>query len=143
MAKQPTIKFPRIQAGFYNVTLDGELVGYVMSEKDGKEVNWYVFDNSTPDLPMDVFVPENAIDAPDSLFREAKESAKNYFMNRPMSDEDIEVLNLPEADWEILKDGEAEDSWEENTIVLEMDENGEEFEPALEDATPELELAEV
>lgn len=138
MAKQPTIKFPRIQAGFYYVTLEGEQVGYIMCEKDGKETNWYIFDMPTPaDMDIASLSPEQAIDTPDALFREAKESAKAYFLNRQSSiedEQDIEVLNLPEADW----DENGEDSWEENTITLELGKDGEEFEPVPDDLEPEL-----
>jgi hypothetical protein len=101
MAKQPVLKFPRIAAGFYHVTNDGELVGYIMKEvNDDKETNWYIFDNATPDLDIAMLYPEDAIDAPDSLFREAKESAKAYFLNRPIQTEVVaQVAPIEQAEW--------------------------------------------
>jgi len=101
MAKQPVLKLPRIAAGFYHVTNDGELVGYIMKEvNDDKETNWYIFDNATPDLDIAMLYPEDAIDAPDSLFREAKESAKAYFLNRPIKTEVVaQVAPIEQAEW--------------------------------------------
>ena len=101
MAKQPVIKFPRIAAGFYHVTNDGELVGYIMKEvSDDKETNWYIFDNATPDMDVAMLHPENAIDAPDGLFREAKDSAKAYFLNRPIQTEVVsQVAPVEQAQW--------------------------------------------
>ena len=101
MAKSPIVKFPRIEAGFYSVTKDGELVGYIMREvEDTKETNWYTFDNATPDLDIAMLHPEDAIDAPDGLFREAKESAKAYFLNRPIQTEVVaQVAPVEQAQW--------------------------------------------
>lgn len=101
MAKSPAIKFPRITAGFYGITMDGEFVGYVMKEvDDSKETNWYVFDDNEPEKDIAMLNPANAIDAPDALLREAKESAKNYFLNRPAAVEAISPLSpLKEAEW--------------------------------------------
>lgn len=101
MAKAKTIKFPRISAGFYSITMDGEFVGYVMKEvDDSRETNWYVFDDNIPDKDIAMLLPENAIDTPDSLLREAKESAKNYFLNRPEAPQDISPVSpLKEAEW--------------------------------------------
>jgi hypothetical protein len=101
MAKAPVIKFPRVEAGFYSVTKDGELVGYIMREvEDTKETNWYIFDNATPDMDIAMLHPEDAIDAPDGLFREAKESAKAYFLNRPIQTEvAAQVAPVEQAQW--------------------------------------------
>ena len=101
MAKSPVIKFPRMTAGFYSVTKDGELVGYIMREvEDTKETNWYIFDNATPDMDIAMLHPEDAIDAPDGLFREAKESAKTYFLNRPIQTEVVaQVAPIEQAEW--------------------------------------------
>lgn len=132
MAKAPVIKFPRIQAGFYSVTQDGELRGYIMKEvTEDKETNWFVFDNSTPEMDIAMLNPEDAIDAPDELFREAKESAKRYFLDNPMETVAAVVEALPKAEWnEATASDEDLDGgdWEENTIVLEMDDDGVEFE---------------
>jgi len=109
MAKAPTIKFPRIEAGFYNVTKDGELVGYIMREvTDEKETNWYIFDNATPDLDVAMLHPENAIDAPDDLFREAKENAKAYFLSRPVASVEAPAAPMESPQWE-EDDSEAEE----------------------------------
>lgn len=142
MAKAPAIKFPRIHAGFYSVTQDGEFRGYIMKEEtDDKVTNWYVFDNTTPDLDIAMLHPENAIGAPDELFREAKETAKNYFLNTPMETETVEpeVVNLPESEW--TEEAEMEGDWQENTIEMEMGEDGIEFELIEEDG--ELTEAEI
>jgi len=88
-------------AGFYSVTKDGELVGYIMREvEDTKETNWYIFDNANPDMDIAMLHPEDAIDAPDGLFREAKESAKTYFLNRPIQTEVVaQVAPVEQAQW--------------------------------------------
>lgn len=116
MAKSPVLKFPRIEAGFYSVTNDGELVGYIMREvEDSKETNWYIFDNATPDMDIAMLHPEDAIDAPDGLFREAKESAKTYFLNRPIQTEVVaQVAPVEQAQW-------AEDEDEDDTQELSED----------------------
>ena len=83
MAKGPSFKFPRITAGFYSITKDGEFMGYIMKEVDdgSKETNWWVISDSTEGKDQSMMNTENSIDSPDSLLREAKETAKNYFLN--------------------------------------------------------------
>lgn len=130
MAKAPTIKFPRVHAGFYMVTQNDELRGYIMKEvTDDKETNWYTFDNNDPTMDIATLKPEDAIDSPDELFREAKESARKYFLENPMKVEAQVVEIAPEAEWaESSVESEDEGDWEENTIVLDTDEDGVEFE---------------
>jgi len=145
MAKSPTIKFPRIEAGFYNITKDGELVGYIMREvTDDKETNWYIFDNSTPDMDVAMLHPESAIDAPDDLFREAKENAKTYFLNRPATVQvQAAVAPMEEAEWDEDDSEEVnpEDLIEDDNIIV--NEEGEDefefFEDELEFDTVEAE----
>lgn len=119
MAKAPILKFPRIEAGFYSVTKDGELIGYIMREvEDTKETNWYIFDNATPDMDIAMLHPEDAIDAPDGLFREAKESAKTYFLNKPVRVEPVvQVAPVQEAQWAELDA--TEDLSDEDDEVIE------------------------
>lgn len=128
MAKAPIVKFPRVEAGFYNVTKDGELVGYIMRElTDDKETNWYIFDNATPDLDVAMLHPENAIDAPDDLFREAKENAKTYFLNRPVTSVEAPVAPMEDAQWEDEDDSdfseelEPEADLEDDNIIVAED----------------------
>jgi hypothetical protein len=78
MAKGPVIKFPRIEAGFYSITLDGALVGYIKKEVDGKETNWWVYDT----VDMEDLSSETAIDTANELFREAKVDATAYFLSK-------------------------------------------------------------
>jgi hypothetical protein len=88
MAKGPVIKFPRIEAGFYSITLDGALVGYIKKEVDGKEVNWWVYDT----VDMEDLSSETAIDTANELFREAKVDATAYFLSKKVvSDVEVEV----------------------------------------------------
>ena len=98
MAKSSVIKFPRVTSGFYQVTKDGELVGYIMKEENNKEINWYVFDNPTPDLDVAMLHPDTSIDEPDSLLREAKDSAKAYFLNKPIAVTEP-VVEIAAPDW--------------------------------------------
>lgn len=98
MAKSSVIKFPRVTGGFYQVTKDGELVGYIMKEESNKEINWYIFDNATPDLDVAMLHPDTSIDAPDGLLREAKDSAKAYFMNKPVAVVEP-VVEIAAPDW--------------------------------------------
>lgn len=133
MAKAPVIKFPRIEAGFYNVTKDGELVGYIMRElTDDKETNWYIFDNATPDLDVAMLHPENAIDAPDDLFREAKENAKTYFLNRPVAAQvEAPIAPMEEAQWAESEDESEEmdtESLMEDDNIIVAEDGEEEFE---------------
>jgi hypothetical protein len=143
MAKAPTIKFPRIEAGFYNVTKDGELVGYIMREvTDDKETNWYIFDNSAPDMDVAMLHPEDAIDAPDGLFREAKENAKAYFLNRPVAVQvEAPVAPIEEAQWSDGDEDESEDDGviEDNNLFVSDDGEFELFEDELEFDTVEAE----
>ena len=82
MAKGPAIKFPRVEAGFYGITLNGEHVGYVKKEVDGKETSWYIFDNATEGMPADELTSDMAIDVPSELFREAKDEAISFYLNK-------------------------------------------------------------
>lgn len=139
MAKQISIKFPRIEAGFYGVTKDGEFVGYVMKEVDGKETNWYIFDDKEQGKDIAMLHPENAIDAPDALLREAKESAKNYFLNKPDVPETPEAISLPkDAEWtEEAPEGSSdepddEDLLEDDNLFSPEDESFDIFEDELE-----------
>jgi hypothetical protein len=110
MAKGPVIKFPRIEAGFYSITRDGALVGYIKKEVDGKETNWWVYDT----VDMD-FSSETAIDGPNELFREAKVDATAYFLSKKVvSDVEVEtsvaevpapVVELPVEDMELPVEG--------------------------------------
>ena len=141
MAKSSVIKFPRVTGGFYQVTKDGELVGYIMKEESNKEINWYVFDNATPDLDVAMLHPDTSIDAPDGLLREAKDSAKAYFLNKPVAvAEPVVVIATP--DWseseeeedaeidpafdELMSEDDDEDYEEEAEIVFTDDELEEE-----------------
>lgn len=124
MAKSPSIKFPRIEAGFYSITKDGELVGYVMKEldSDSKETNWYVFDDNVPEKDIAMLNPADAIDTPDSLLREAKETAKNYFLNKPIVVEDtVQAVQLNEEDW-VDEDDDDVDLDLEDIIELDTEE---------------------
>jgi hypothetical protein len=78
MAKGPVIKFPRITAGFYSVTRDGAIVGYIKKEVDGKEINWWIYDT----VNAENLDSQPAIDGPNELFREAKVDATAYFLNK-------------------------------------------------------------
>ena len=78
MAKGPVIKFPRIEAGFYSVTRDGAIVGYIKKEVDGKEINWWIYDT----VNAENLDSQTAIDGPNELFREAKVDATAYFLNK-------------------------------------------------------------
>ena len=103
MAKAPVVKFPRVIAGFYTVTLDGELVGYISKKVDGKDVSWNIYDTNEPDLTLET-LPTSALIEETELFREAKESARTFFMNRPEPQEEevepeVETVELQVPDW--------------------------------------------
>jgi hypothetical protein len=92
MAKGPVIKFPRIEAGFYSITLDGALVGYIKKEVDGKETNWWVYDT----VDMEDLSSETAIDTANELFREAKVDATAYFLSKKVvPDVEVESTEAP------------------------------------------------
>jgi hypothetical protein len=140
MAKAKTFKFPRLTAGFYGITLEGEFVGYVMKEveSDSKETNWYVFDDNEQGKDIAMLHPENAIDAPDGLLREAKESAKNYFLNKPAKVEDVAApAPIQEAEWaedasDAMMDEPSDmDIEEDDNLFVSEDEDFEAFEDEL------------
>ena len=89
MAKSSVIKFPRIEAGFYSITLDGAIVGYIKKEVDGKETNWWIYDT----VNAENLNSETGIDTPNELFREAKVDATAYFLNKK-----VEVAEVAEAE---------------------------------------------
>lgn len=149
MAKAPAIKFPRIEAGFYSITLEGEFVGYVMKEvdSDSKETNWYVFDDNEQGKDIAMLHPENAIDAPDGLLREAKESAKNYFLNKPVKVEEVAApAPIQEAEWAedaadaMMDEPSDDDMVEDDNIYLSDDDDFEAFEDELMPMGEELEF---
>lgn len=114
MAKAPVVKFPRLQAGFYTITLDGELVGYVTKKVDGKETTWTVYNTNEPDLTPETLLTSTIVEETE-LFREAKEIARNYFMNLPEPQEqepepEVETVELQVPDW---SEDETEDFFDE------------------------------
>lgn len=124
MAKAPTIKFPRVHAGFYSVTRDGELVGYIARQGDAKETSWFVYNDNTPELAVEDLSMETAVDEND-LFRVSKDFAREFFSNLPMSEPaameeaevedeaEVETLELQAPEW-------TEDATED--VVMDMDE---------------------
>ena len=91
MSKGPVIKFPKVEAGFYSITRDGVIVGYIKKEVDGKETNWWVYDT----VDMENLSSETAIDTANELFREAKVDATAYFLDKKV--EVAEVADVIEA----------------------------------------------
>lgn len=129
MAKAPAIKFPRIHAGFYSVTFDGELVGYIAKQGDAKEAVWYVYKDNTPDLTFESLRMETAVDESD-LFRVSKEFARGFFTAPPAADEtedeaEVETVELQAPDWS------EDENTEEGSMDL-MDEMSE-FEDVVEE----------
>ncbi len=108
MSKGPVIKFPRVTAGFYSVTRDGAIVGYIKKEVDGKETNWWTYDT----VNMENLNSETAIDTPNELFREAKVDATAYFLNKK-----VEVGEVTEAE----EVAETEDVVEASSPTPEME----------------------
>lgn len=128
MTKAPAVKFPRIVAGFYNVTLDGELVGYIAKKVEGKVTTWTVYNTNEPDLTIET-LPVSAIADETELFREAKEFAKNYFTNLPTTQEDeteevemeqeVETVELQAPEW---SEDETQDFFDEVNEFEEVEE---------------------
>lgn len=128
MTKAPAVKFPRIVAGFYNVTLDGELVGYIAKKVEGKVTTWTVYNTNEPDLTIET-LPVSAIADETELFREAKEFAKNYFPNLPATQEDeveeveveqeVETVELQAPEW---SEDETQDFFDEVNEFEEVEE---------------------
>jgi hypothetical protein len=128
MTKAPAVKFPRIVAGFYNVTLDGELVGYIAKKVEGKVTTWTVYNTNEPDLTIET-LPVSAIADETELFREAKEFAKNYFPNLPTTQEDeteevemeqeVETVELQAPEW---SEDETQDFFDEVNEFEEVEE---------------------
>ena len=87
MAKGPVIKFPRVTAGFYSITRDGAIVGYIKKEVEGKETSWWIYDT----VSADALNSQTAIDTPNELFREAKVDATAYFLNKKVEVAEVET----------------------------------------------------
>lgn len=128
MTKAPAVKFPRIVAGFYNVTLDGELVGYIAKKVEGKVTTWTVYNTNEPDLTIET-LPVSTIADETELFREAKEFAKNYFPDLPTTQEDeteevemeqeVETVELQDPEW---SEDETQDFFDEVNEFEEVEE---------------------
>lgn len=128
MPKSVKFKFPKIEAGFYSVTKDGELVGYIKKEVDGKETNWWVYDESTPNLSQVDLNSGSAVDTPDDLLREAKLTAQAYFtskVNSEVKQETVETKNYEEDFFD------AVNSFEEFEGSFDAGEFSKETEPVL------------
>ena len=108
MAKAPVVKFPRIEAGFYTVTLDGALAGYISKEVEDKEITWHVY--ATTEAFEEVLdLPASAIVESTDLFRVAKDFARGYFPENftPLEDEvtdetdevEVETVVLETPEW--------------------------------------------
>lgn len=109
MSKTLAVKFPRIMAGFYYVTLEGEVVGYVSKKVDGKEVSWQIYQTTETDLSQENLAPSSMVDETE-LFREAKDFAKNFFLtatsemteeqpNEVQDEVETPTLELQEPEW--------------------------------------------
>jgi hypothetical protein len=108
MAKAPAIKFPRIQAGFYSITFDGELVGYVAKQGESKDASWFVYNTNEPDLTPDTLLVSTIVDESD-LFRVSKDFAKGFFTSAPSQEQEPEAeLQTPE--WTETADELADDA---------------------------------
>ena len=108
MAKAPAIKFPRITAGFYSITFDGELVGYVAKQGESKDASWFVYNTNEPDLTPDTLLVSTIVDESD-LFRVSKDFAKGFFTSAPSQEQEPEAeLQTPE--WTETADELADDA---------------------------------
>jgi hypothetical protein len=126
MAKAPAIKFPRIHAGFYSVTFDGELVGYIAKQGGDKDAAWFVYNDNTPELTIDALRMETAVDESD-LFRVSKDFARNFFTApasaveaEEMADEEMEVetIELQAPDWSDDEMEASEEAVEEELLAV-------------------------
>jgi hypothetical protein len=100
MAKAPMIKFPRIQAGFYSVTFEGELVGYVAKQGESKDSSWFVYNTNEPDLTLETLPVSTVVDESD-LFRVSKDFCKEFFTGAPTQETEsvTETMELQTPDW--------------------------------------------
>jgi len=120
MAKAPAIKFPRIQAGFYSITFDGELVGYVAKQGESKDASWFVYNTNEPDLTPDTLLVSTIVDESD-LFRVSKDFAKGFFTSAPSQEQEPEAeLQTPE--WTETADELADDAQDFFDEVSEFEE---------------------
>lgn len=71
----PKFKFPRIEAGLYQVVKDKEPVGLIQKQVDGKEVTWWIYNTTN----VDEIGAVTCVGNPDDLLREAKDVAQKYF----------------------------------------------------------------
>ena len=119
MAKAPAIKFPRITAGFYSITFDGELVGYVAKQGESKDASWFVYNTNEPDLTPDTLLVSTIVDESD-LFRVSKDFAKGFFTSAPSQEQEPEAeLQTPE--WTETADELADDAQDFSDEVNEFE----------------------
>jgi hypothetical protein len=125
MAKAPAIKFPRIQAGFYNVTLDGQLMGYIAKKVEGKDTTWVVYNTQEPELTMET-LPISTIADETELFREAKEFSKKFFTELPQEENEpeveVETVVLQEPEWAEEAQDQPQDFFDEMNEYEEVEE---------------------
>lgn len=88
----PKFKFPRVEAGLYQVVKDKEPVGLIQKQVDGKEVTWWIY-NTTD---VNEIGAMTSIGNPDDLLREAKEVAQKYFSETSTQTKETSVENVVE-----------------------------------------------
>jgi hypothetical protein len=99
----PKFKFPRIEAGLYQVVKDKEPVGLIQKQVDGKEVTWWIYNTTN----VDEIGAVTCVGNPDDLLREAKEVAQKYFTENSESKSTVveqEVVVKPEKKVELEED---------------------------------------
>lgn len=118
MAKAPAIKFPRIQAGFYAITFDGELVGYIAKQGEAKDTSWFVYNTSEPDLTIETLPVSAMVDESD-LFRVSKDFAKEFFTSAPSQEQEVETVELQAPEWNEMEPV-SEDFFDEASAFEDM-----------------------
>lgn len=119
MAKAPSVKFPRIQAGFYYVTLEGQVVGYISKKVDGKETSWQIYQTTETDLTQDNLLISTMIEETE-LFREAKDFSKEHFINStPVTEVAEEETISDEVVTEVTSTVELQEpEWNESEVLV-------------------------
>lgn len=84
----PKFKFPRVEAGLYQIVKDKVTVGLIQKQVDDKEVYWWIHDT----IDSQDIGPSTAVGNPDELLRVAKETAQKYFATKTSPTEESSVV---------------------------------------------------
>jgi hypothetical protein len=110
----PKFKFPRLEAGLYQVVMDKVNVGLIQKQVDGKEISWWIYNTTNPDE----IGAMTSVGNPDDLLREAKDTAQKYFTHQP----EVQVQTSQKTQKPVVKEQGVLDNLEEEDFFDSLNE---------------------